>query len=306
MVEILGGTMTTDPYVPDTGAGVVGAKMALIFKPHVARCKAIDPNGTEWHFHLVQVVRDTVVGPGLGAQGNVGFRDRSVANGPSAGWGLDMEWQAQGDASYRTIVEARAGALRNRIAALPALIQAGDPSGALAAELADCQAQQALDTLKATPAGRAKAAAVTSLDPRYAQQRISELIPLFTTKVENTGGNALILPAPYTVGINARATLRDNPSSPVAANVLGMDFETAVLFEYGQPGARHSRYVGSVRWGWSRTAGKSDVQLVPLAEVSNAGVSADFTAAVTLWNGLTVPDPRNAPAQLPVMVIPTQ
>ncbi|MGY0234437.1 hypothetical protein [Longispora urticae] len=305
MVEILGGTITTDPYLPDTGQAP-GAKMVLVFKPNVVRCKAIDPNGTPWHFHLIQIVRDTVAGIGVGAQGNVGFRDRSVTAGPSAGWALDMEWQAQGDASYRAISEARAETLRSRIAALPALIQAGDPTGALAAELAACQAQQSLDAFKVSHAGRAKAAAVTSLDPRYAQQRISEHVPLFTTRTEGTGGNALVLPSPYAVGVTARATLRDNPSTPVAFDLLGMDFETAVLFEYGQPGARQSRYVGSVRWGWSRSANKTDVTLVPLAEVSNAGVSAHFTAAVTLWNGLTVADPRNAPARLPVMTIPTQ
>ncbi|WP_412543045.1 hypothetical protein R8Z50_11345 [Longispora sp. K20-0274] len=96
------------------------------------------------------------------------------------------------------------------------------------------------------------------------------------------------------------------PGTSAAATWRSSLISSVVLFEYGRPGARHSRYVGSVRWGWSRTAGKSDVQLVPLAEASNAGVSPEFTAAVTLWNGFNAADPRNAPARLPVMVIPTQ
>jgi hypothetical protein len=305
MVDISGGTFTTERYHTYADEGQVGATMVAIFKPNAVRGKQIDAVN-EWHFHLIQIVRDTVAGVGLGAQGNVGFRDRSVPGGNSAGWGVDMEWMAKTDDAYRSILAARSGYLTNRVGALPALILAGDPTGSLAAELAALQAQLGLDAFKVSANGRAKSTAITSLDPRYAQQRIAEAVPLFSAKAAQTGGNALVLRSPYTVGIDARATLRDNPNVPVGSDLIGMEFEIAVLFEYGPAGGRLSRYLGSVSWGWTRTNGRSDVVLAPLAQVSNAGVSQAYTDSVNHWNGLTVGDPRNGGNPVAVMTIPAQ
>ena len=102
------------------------------------------------------------------------------------------------------------------------------------------------------------------------------------------------------------AVLRDNPGTPRTAALLGMRFQVAALLEYGA--GLHS-YLGSVSWGYQRTSGQNDVQLVPLSQQTSNGVSADYTTAVTHWNLLTVPDPANlsqqaVPASLPVMQIP--
>jgi hypothetical protein len=133
-------------------------------------------------------------------------------------------------------------------------------------------------------------------------------LPLFTTKKALTNGNALVLTTPYTwPGGLRRATLRDNPNVPIDCNIVGMEFQVAAMMDYDLPGARQTRYLGSVRWGWNRSPELSDVTLVPLALVHNSGVSAEFTAAVTHWNALDVDDPAQLNgAHHHVLTIPTQ
>ena len=104
-----------------------------------------------------------------------------------------------------------------------------------------------------------------------------------------------------------KATLRDNPEVAIATAILGMDFQVAVLLEHGLPGARASRYLGSVSWGWSRSSGMGDVKLAELTLIDGSGVSADFTTAVNFWNTpLRVTDPAALNGvDHPVLTIPS-
>lgn len=283
-VKVDFGSFYDELYLAQTGPP--GAALVLEFQPDVAKCKAvIGADGSVLEFNLIQIVRE-VIGPGGHArQGNAGYLARQAANG----WALDMDWQAAYDDGYRETANTRKVALQQNLA---------NPMFAW---------QLAIDHEK-EKVHRKSGTVLTSLDPRYAQQRIALDIPLFTTKKELTNGNALILTAPYNwPGGLRRASLRDNPNVPIDCNIVGMEFQVAALMDYDLPGARQTRYLGSVRWGWNRSPGGSDVTLVPLALVHNSSVSAEFTAAATHWNGLGVDDPAllNG-ARHHVLTIPTQ
>jgi hypothetical protein len=244
----------------------VGAVMVLGFQPKKFKLKGMLTGRVE--FHLVQAVREVTGLGGNARQGNAGYLARVAPNG----WAIDMDWQAKWDAGYQAIAAARRRELEDG---------EGDPY------------QWQLEVDRETERARLGGTVLTSLDPRYAQQRVSGMIPLFTTMTERTSGNALVLMPPQHAipPGNNRATLRDNPSVPVDCNVTGMEFQVAVLLEYGEPAARQQRYLGSVSWGWFRTDGMGDVQLHQLQQVDPTGASQEFLAAVAHWNALRVADP---------------
>jgi hypothetical protein len=231
----------------------------------------------------------------------VGYGARTVPAGQHAGWGIDVDWQAARDEGYMKIAAARKQFLVAEIARLTPIAQR---TPAEDRELGDLTWQLQVDTAKLTT-HRPKGTVLTSLDPRYAQQRVSESVPLFTIREPSSAGNAAVYTLPGRKFLE-NATLRDAPAVPIGDPMLGMEFEAAALLEHGPQNQRVATYLGSVKWGWVRSAGKSDIKLTPLAKVSDDGVSAAFTAAVTHWNQLTVSDPLGLQAgQLPVMQIPT-
>jgi hypothetical protein len=287
------GTFKDERYQIRVGAGQVGAVMSLEFTPSVSKCKRIaGADGQDWTIHLIQIVHeipDPNPATGVAAQGNAGYAARVAANG----WAVDMEWQAPCDDGYQKIAAARLTALQGQNAP------------------ASFTWQLAVDNYKKTH--KLAGNALTSLDPRYAQQRIAADIPLYIEQGGmGTNGSALILETGKSykpagpLGTRSVAVLRDNPGTPRTAAVLGMQFQVAALMEYGA--GQHS-YLGSVSWGYQRSSGQNDVQLIPLAQQTANGVSADYTTAVTHWSALTVPDPVNLsqqalPAPMPVMQIP--
>jgi hypothetical protein len=309
-VDVTGGAFKDERYEPTTGSSV-GAKMSLGFQPSLYKLKNSFPgaDSNPMEIHLVQIVRE-IHGPrqqppaqvgALVQQGNVGYGARTVPAGQHAGWGIDVDWQAARDEGYMKIAAARKQFL---VAEIARLTQIAQRTAAEDRQLRDLTWQLQVDTAKLTT-HRTKGTVLTSLDPRYAQQRVSESVPLFTTREENSAGNAAV----YTLQgrkFLENATLRDAPAVPIGDPILGMEFEAAALLEHGPQNQRLATYLGSVKWGWVRSAGKSDIKLTPLAKVTDNGVSAAFTAAVTHWNQLTVSDPLGLQAgQLPVMQIPT-
>lgn len=313
-VEVNGGAFYDENYAPVTGSGNVGARMALEFQPNTFWLKKNVPgcDGTVLEFHLVQIVREiresAAASSSHTAEGNVGFGDRQVPDGPHQGWGVDVDWQAGSDEGYLKIASARKSFLETKIRDCDEKIKAGsDPDGSLARQLDTFTWQLAIDTTKVNKqsgkAGRGKV--LTSLDPRYAQQRISLDVPLFTSREGQSAGNAAVLSPPYPMPL--RASLRDAPAMPVNEPILGMEFEVAALLEYGPPESRRSRYLGSVKWKWQRSPQKSDVKLDPLALVSASGVSEAFKAAVAKWNQLRVSDPGALrPGDHEVLKIPAE
>ncbi|MEV0679084.1 hypothetical protein AB0I60_21450 [Actinosynnema sp. NPDC050436] len=286
-----------DPYGED---GQVGAKVSMEYQPATFKIKdkfADYQPGTRVEFHLVQIARE-VQQPGHNAgpqpvQGNIGYAERCVpANSPHAGWALDVDLITKRPVleSFRKIAAARRAELANP-----------------ANHAADYQAQQtADDTLVNGPVPQN--GVLASLDFRYAQQRLTETIPLFTTQEEQTGGNALFATDWKTAGPKQnRATLRDNPNVPLGSDLLGMDFQTAVLLQYQTTaGVRKNKYLAVVSWGWSRDAGASRVKLRDIAALADrTGLTPEFQAARAHWNTLTVTDPANpnAPAR-PVIQMP--
>jgi hypothetical protein len=311
-VDVTGGAFKDDRYEPATGASV-GARMSLVFQPSLYKLRSAFP-GADAHpmeIHLIQIVREIhqpqqqpLAQAGAPVQqGNVGYGARTVAAGQHMGWGIDVDWQAGRDEGYIKIAAARKQFLEGEIARLT---QIAHPTAAEDGQLRDLTWQLQVDTAKLTSnRTKMKGTVLTSLDPRYAQQRISESVPLFTTREESSAGNASVY-TPLGKGFLANATMRDAPSVPIAHPMLGMEFETAALLERGPQNQRVATYLGSVKWGWVRSAGQGDIKLTPLAKVADNGVSAAFTAAVTHWNQLTVTDPLGLRAgQLPVMQIPT-
>jgi hypothetical protein len=273
-----------------------GAAMVLAFEPNVSACKTLINSGTDvMEFHLIQIVKETPDGtqppPGI-KQGNEGYGVRRS----TSGWAVDIDWQAALDGGYKAIAGARKKELEDN------------------SNNWDFKWQLDIDNAKEKQ--RSAGTVLTSLDPRYAQQRIAPSIPLFTIKTEQTNGNALVLQPPdykwprdfHGSGVVKRASLRDAPSVPLLSDVIGMGFEVAVLLDFVTNDVRHSRYLGSVKWGWTRSSGKSDTTLQPLAPVHKSGVSDQFSEAVKHWNGLTVADPAalNGAGPHAVMKLPEQ
>lgn len=290
-LQVRTGSVFSQRFEPQIGAEV-GAKMSLEFQPAAFKIKKVVNDyvaGTAAEFHLVQIVRE--VGRASHAiAGNIGYAERCVPAGPHAGWAIDVDVIATAKSAglgYQPIAAARRAELTN-------------PSPAVAN---DYQAQLAVDDAvvqKNLPTG----SILSSLDFRYAQQRLTPTIPLFLTKQEGTTGNALRMIdwASPAVGQN-RATLRDNPSAPLANTLLGMDFQTAVLLQYQTAAGPRNRYIAVVSWGWKRSAGKSDVTLADIALLQEDGLTPEFDAARVHWNTLTVADPAH-PAAAHRAVIP--
>jgi hypothetical protein len=292
-VEVAGGTFNDELYQVQRGDGAVGARMALTLKPNPAFLREI-PDATHGPIviDLVQIareLRESDAGPDDGVQRKVGNRERQVPIGPHRGWGVDVDWQAAWDSGYQKIAAARRSYLEEHIAQLDEAIASGDSSGKARVEM--LRWQLAVDRLKGDDGAGRKAAgkALTSLDPRYGQQRVGAEIPVHTTQAAQQAGNAVVLEQPYRG--SQRVGLRDAPSVPVTSGVLGMDFEVAVLLEYGPQEARRTRFAGSVRWGWRRPPRGGDVALAPLGLVSRTGISEAFRTAAAHWNTLTVEDP---------------
>jgi hypothetical protein len=310
-VDVTGGAFKDERYEPTTGSSV-GAKMSLAFQPSLYKLKRafVGVEANPMHIHLIQIVREIhqpqQVPAQVGAQaqqGNVGYGARTVAGGPHAGWGIDVDWQAARDEGYVKIAGARKQFLETEIARLTQIQQRSAPEQR---QLDDLTWQLQVDTAKLTT-NRVKGSVLTSLDPRYAQQRVSESVPLFATLEQSeSAGNAAVFTPGAGASFGANATLRDAPAVPITDPMLGMEFEVAALLEHGPQNARAATYLGSVKWGWVRTVGKSNITLTPLTKVTEQGVSAAFTAAVTHWNQLRVSDPLALQAgALPVMQIPT-
>lgn len=319
-VQVDGGTFYDENYRPEVNSETVGCVMALEFAPNKDKCKQINgAAGTLWEFHLIQIVREIRgAGAAAAAQGNVGYNERTVPNGPHAGWGVDVDWQAEWDDGYGKVAARRKSTLERRIKELRDIEALATPQApvdqAVTQEREVLEWQLRIDTAKHKKPMDImwrKGKVLTSLDPRYAQQRISPQIELFTEKVEKSHGNALVLdPAKsYSIpGSWARASLRDNPSSPIDEPITAMEYQVAALFEFGPPTGRLHKYVGLVKWGWKRSApGGRDVTVTPLEVISKSGVSAEFTAAVTHWNTLSASCPANfVNGAVPVMQIPAQ
>jgi len=250
----------------------VGAKMVLDFQPTLYKVKKLVTGVAE--FNLVQIVKE-IIGPGGEArQGNAGYLQRKAAND----WAIDMDWQSEWKGGYQAIANARKSDLEQG--------------------QANADFKWQLDVDQVIETSKKAGTVLTSLDPRYAQQRISQSIPPFTTKSEGTGGNALVLTPDYKFPpAGNRASLRDNPSVPIDCNVIGMNFQVAVLLDYGEATSRQSRYLGSVSWGWQRPSGMGDVQIRELEQVDPSGASQEFLAAAAHWNALTVDDPAQIHGQ---------
>ncbi|MEU4805374.1 hypothetical protein [Actinosynnema sp. NPDC023587] len=287
-LEVSTGTFYPARYDRYAEEGQVGAKVSLEYQPATFKIKDKYPDyqaGTPAVFHLLQIVRE-VRQPGQGGgaqavQGNIGYAERCVpAHLPHAGWALDVDLITRKPVStaFKKIAADRKAELANPVQ-----------------HAADYQAQQTADDTLVTgpvPAG----GVLASLDYRYSQQRLTETIPLFTTQEEQTGGNALRVTDWKTAGPKqTRATLRDNPNVPLGSDVLGMDFQTAVLLQYRtNTGLVKNKYVLVVSWGWSREAGKSLITLRDVTALADrTGLTPEFLAARTRWNGLTVNDPAN-------------
>jgi len=293
-IDVEYGRFVADTYAQYGQDGQVGARMILIFQPSVAKCRKIA--GAEGHpleFHLIQIVREDVDESGDGGptvkKTNAGYAERAVpAPHACAGWGIDMDWQATADAGYQKIAAARE-------AFLTANGKAHTPESRRDAldTLDEVSWQLSIDAAKLDPLGgrRGTGSVLTSLDPRHAQQRISTRIPPFTSRGQDSSGNALVLEPPaYALG-DARASLRDNPSVPVGSAIIGMRFQTTALLEYGPADSRRAMYLGVVGWGWHRDPRSSTIKLDDFVKKAHTGNTAEFQAAITHWNGLSVDDP---------------
>ncbi|MEU6148548.1 hypothetical protein ABZ816_00955 [Actinosynnema sp. NPDC047251] len=297
-LEVSTGTFHPARFDPYAEEGQVGAKVSLEYQPSTFKIKNLFPDylpGSPAVFHLLQIVREVrQQGQNLGVQpvnGNIGYAERCVPGHlQHAGWALDVDLITKKPvrAAYRKIAAARKDALTNPVQ-----------------HAADCQAQLTVDTSLVDgtvgPSG-----VLASLDYRYSQQRLTETIPLFTAQEEQTGGNALVVTDWKAAPKQTRATLRDNPSAPINSDVLGMDFQTAVLLQYQTNNGWKNKYVVVVSWGWARDAGKSLVRLREVATLTDrTGLTPEFLAARTQWNGLSVTDPANPNAGLhPVIPMP--
>lgn len=289
------GSIYSQRFEPYVEGGQVGARMSLEFQPAAFKIKKVVGDytaGTPAVVHLVQIAREVGSASPVATPGNIGYAERCVPAGHAeAGWAIDVDLiaskQTGGEGPYKVIADARRPELTS------------PPPGLVV----DYGAQLAVDTAvvaKNLPTGRA----LSSLDYRYSQQRLTDTIPLFTTKQEGTGGNALRMTDWRADGQN-RATLRDNPNVPIGNTLLGMMFQTAVLLQYQAASGPRNRYLVVVSWGWSRSPGKSDVTLSDIVVLQEDGLTPQFQAARTHWNTLTVSDPAQpgAPAR-PVLSMP--
>jgi hypothetical protein len=290
------GTFSDERFHAYKGDGQVGAFMSLEFKPDVKACKTIN-DAHNWQIDLIQIVQEVPDPNAKGnqppaAQGNAGYPERVAANG----WAVDVDALAPWDEGYAKIAVARKEYLEKHVG-----------------ENSDCAWQLNVDRLKATSAMKTAGKVLTSIDPRYAQQRVSSAIPPYVIYTgDKTNGNSLILEHAkdykLTGGQQSVAMLRDNPSAPIGSAVLGMRFEVTALLEYGPGDSRAYQYLGSVSWAWQRPSGSSDAKLTALAVADANGVTPNYTGAVKHWNTLSFSDPASkAPTKtVRVMAIPAQ
>lgn len=314
-VKVKGGEFATETYVVEKSSQV-GAAIALSFAPAptkdllaILAGRNVDASvAVPLELHLVQIVRevpdDTSSTGERAADGNIGHQSRLVPDGPAKGWGVDAEWIVEGGPAYAVIAKDRAAWLQGEIKRLAAIAEPSDTEQKL---LATLMWQSAIDAAKTAPPKTRKPKALSSLDPRYAQQRISpDIIPFTKRGTERAGNAAVIAAAGAKIGMESRPQLRDNPSVPIKTPILGMQFQVAALLDYGVAERRGSVYLGSVSWGWKRSSGGSDVKLDPLTLLSADGISAEFAAAVSHWNNIKVEDPEGlAKGQLSMMALPT-
>ena len=315
-IDVPGGKFITDdsfyaPFASPDDGGMVGAQMTLFFVPKA------DLDATE--VHLVQTVKDLYREEDQDAydlihQGNTGFTVRIIQVGEHKGVGIDMEFHGPYDDHLKKVMRARERPLLD-------LIETNQDAVEFVGAL---ERQQTRDQIfrSATQVSTPSIGAlvknktyITSLDPRYAQQRLSLHVPAYVKQTtEGTTGWGAVRSDPvartanWTPGWRASgwgpsaarggaAALRDLPSVPVASVVTGMVFEVAVLAE----GGSGTRFVGSVSWGWEREplARASDVSA--LAKVADSA-SAAFFAAATHFNSATVEDfdgTEKPPMELP-------
>jgi hypothetical protein len=293
-IDVSGGQFIAEAggYKPYSSGGKVGAEMSLRFKPllgklltalGVATRAAIGPCAID----LIQIVREIhpAGGPLAAVAGQgLGYAARMVPVGLSQGWGIDMDWQAPMDDGFKKITSARVDGLKARIAQLLAQQALAPLNAADAAELADLQEQSREDAARIH---QRQVGAVTSLDPRYAQQRLSASVPLFTTyEPEQTNGNAFVWDGVGSFPTTRFARIRDRPGIPINDPMLGMEFQVAALLETPQL-PQVQRYLASVSWGWRRAAAGQAPTTDAFALVSANGVmSQAFQDAVAHWNAL--------------------
>lgn len=136
---------------------------------------------------------------------------------------------------------------------------------------------------------------LSNLDPRYAEERLVKglhwKVPMTPKqrdeiKGERYGGylQGESNSALKTNGVWNKAVLSDEPNSKATnTNVLSgsMNFQVAALFE---PVKGDPQWLGSVSWGWSINPDNGKVVQISLAEVTQEGLSPDFTEAKSFWN----------------------
>lgn len=258
------------------GGGGYGAEMDLRFVP------GQDVQGWATEIHLVQTVRDIIGDQQVYDQlhqGNAGFNARKVPDGHHAGWGIDMEPYGKGDGQFTKILAARNGLL-------PAIAQ-NAPDNTIATLITY---QDALD---AVMRGRFRSfkrgnngEIVTSLDPRYAQQRLSPHVPPYAAAAnEQTTGWACARPDTLSAWTPKEACLRDAPQVGAYQGVAGMEFEVAALAETDG----RSEFVGSVVWSWSFEP--RGVTVAGPTLKSHESASNAFFSAADYFNQLPLPEP---------------
>lgn len=179
------------------------------------------------------------------------------------------------------------------------------------AEIATLTEQIRVDTLAKSPTNFNAAKPLTSLDPRYAQQRQGEITPAYaldlgTTRVKDaakqTTGWAATRNA-TTDKWKQPAVIRDRPSVGTPDVIDGMDFEVAAL---GQGPGVPTEFLGSVTWGWrmNRTGPKPRAETREIALADQQTASGAFQTAVQHFNQIQVPIPGGGGATVGVMQLP--
>jgi hypothetical protein len=293
-VKVMGGTFKIstfskqEPFIDGTTrVSIYGAQMDLRFTP------TKDLDATE--VHLVQTIKDYYTDKTAYLslkQQNLGFLDRLVASGTYEGIGIDMEFMSPIDAHLKRIVADRSSWLTSAIRT---------ESNSIVESV--LRAQQDVDEVikaKTPKFGNGKnPGVVTSIDPRYAQQRLSGHVKPYATEASSgTAGWAAVRGSLSADWSPAAAALRDAPATTGGGSVAGMDFEVAALAEGGTMGAR---FVGSVSWGWR--IDKSSVALYGLTKSSDDQASDAFFAASAHFNSMTLPSQASA---LPRMTLPSK
>jgi hypothetical protein len=266
-VPVSGGVFEDTRYKPVGEKGehgwTVGAEMGMLkFTPlrHLAAEEV----------HIVQITKEVHSDEGQGKekvkQGNVGYEDRVVKNGPNKGWAVDVDLYGEGDRHMANVKNARAETMHR------------EPDNQLGGQSNE-QYQ-----------GR-----LTSRDPRYAQQRVDPETPAYTPekppKVMTTGYGTK--KDPKTGGWKPNhAGLRDRPSVPSSTSIVGMDFEASVVATGGSMDGTH---LGSVLWGWSRQPGGKEAKVAPMKKGVLGGASEKMVAAAKVWNEMKVDDEKLFP-----------